>query len=567
MTDIKLNINIVGNPRGVAVLETNRELSVLSAFDGGGTAMNAQNGLFPTSANDGKKCFVVGVTALGDTEYTLTAERGYTGYITRDLANVSGDLPSVGGSTAWTLRTGGVGVLFIRFEFDQAAQQYPTAVKVFDENGGEVTEGVSSGDNFFAYEGSVPIYTIEFAKWAHPNYPACITNIETVPSDFEFPKRNIAAITATTESQNEASNIEYGVIASTGNVTLLDTYSAAYGDYLLREYARQGWINKNATELQVTLNGATLRTAIVQSQSTYDEAQKQLSIPITDKLNSFSELQVPDISLQTANGGGTNPISLLTLLTHLLTKYGGLGAAEYDLSRQIVVGGGGEKTVSDYLGAIFVPVGGGATLKADTLANDIAKVCAVAQLNCYCGADGVVVFDSARPLVTQTAKDNCLEIPTNLQLSAFSFSIITNNNFSKVAFSDEEVEGVTNADNLFTVQSNELFEAGAYVDTDTNLAREVVRNNILADYKGGVYSGAIEIMLGADIRGKGQRVLRFADGEIPKPDDVVAIYKDITKHAYVTDRSGNAILWKITSATFDWSGNPTMRLQVMQILN
>lgn len=572
MTDIKLNIKIVGNPRGASSLTTNRELSVVSAFDGGTTNITASNGLFPTTANDGKKCFVAGVTALGDTEYTLTAERGYKGYITRELVNSSGDLPSANGNVGWVLGTGGVGVLYIRFEFDKTASQYPTKVKVYNASGTEVETGKTLENNVFTYDSGTPIYKIEFSAWAKPNYPACITNIVSVPSDFAFTKRNIASISSTTESQNEASNIEYGAMAATGTLTLLDNYSEIYDDYLLREYARQGWINKNTAELELVLNGKVLRTATIQSSSNYDEAQKQLSIPITDRLSGFSELQVPSVSLTVANGGSTSAITLLTLLNYLLTQYGGLSTSEIDLSHEIVTGGGDNgtyktQTVSAYLGTFYVPTKGN-SLEADTLASDIGKICTVAQLNCYCDENGNLVFDSARPLATDANIAARLAIPTKLQLSSFSFSIITNNRYNKVAFSDETVTGVTQSDSLYTVQSNELFEAGAYYTNTSKLAREVVRNNILADYKNGIYSGEIEIMLGTDIcTPNGVAQVSYNDGETIAPQQILDIYRDTAQTAYVTEQDGSTpILWKVTSATFDWSGNPTMKLKVMQII-
>lgn len=497
MNNLELQFKIASNPLGIKSLLSNRQLSTISVRDGNTYEITSDYGIFPTVPNDGKKCFIIGQTNLGNKQYTLTAQGGYGGYIIRETVDNYGKLPNANGSTSWILETNGVAVVYIRFDFDRTAEQYPKTIILYGNDGNEVLRKENNTDYIFLYNDSVPVYKIEFADWSKAGYPACITNIESVPNELSVPKRNIYSVSSAQESQSNGDTIRYGVLASTGTFELLDYYSDIYKDYLFRTYARFGWLNKNSASVVLSLNGSQIRQHRLSANAKYDEYTRKLSISVEDKLSVWEQCEVPDTEI-------TADETALTLLKKLLANYGSLSADEIAnaVSKKILVGNLdgkelalAEMPVGEYLQCIKIPQttpkDDGETeqtvLKQGSLASDIDKICTLAQLNCYCDTQGKVIFDSARPIMSETAILEKTMVPTNLQSTEFNYSLIVANNYNQVYLSSNaDTSGYL--DNPYSVSSNELFEAGAYFSANgdefaTVTMAELVKSNILSDFQ------------------------------------------------------------------------------------
>lgn len=234
MNDLELQFKILSNPLGIKSLSSNRELSCISVRDGNTYEITTDYGIFPPVPNDGKKCFIIGQTYLGTDGYTLTAEGGYGGYIIRQNVNNYGQLPNVNGSTSWVLETNGVAVIYIRFDFDKTAQQRPNTIILYDHDGHEVQRKVNNTDYTFLYNDNTPVYKFEFADWSRTGYPACITNIESVPSEIFVPKRNIYSVSSAEISMSGTSHCSQTLNLSSTEIDNFLVYSSYFAFALNR---------------------------------------------------------------------------------------------------------------------------------------------------------------------------------------------------------------------------------------------------------------------------------------------------------------------------------------------
>lgn len=121
--------------------------------------------------------------------------------------------------------------------------------------------------------------------------------------------------------------------------------------------------------------------------------------------------------------------------------------------------------------------------------------------------------------------------------------------------------------NAVTINTNELFEAGAFstiprTDGKTSM-KEIVVANVLADYNYGIKNASTN-NFPQEIKNEiGVVKYSFKGGEIPPLNTIYKIRsgnKPIAKNRY-----GNEILWRMTGYTFTYDGQPLIRREFIEV--
>lgn len=105
---------------------------------------------------------------------------------------------------------------------------------------------------------------------------------------------------------------------------------------------------------------------------------------------------------------------------------------------------------------------------------------------------------------------------------------------------------ITSARTVAKVQSNELMQ------TDTIINQ--IKDNILSDYSNGIKTANVDIFCGDFENAEGDK-LNFAQGDIIKPYDIIALQGD-------NDKYNRQRFWRVISRDFKYDGQPTLSLNL-----
>ena len=115
-----------------------------------------------------------------------------------------------------------------------------------------------------------------------------------------------------------------------------------------------------------------------------------------------------------------------------------------------------------------------------------------------------------------------------------------------------------NTDNLTPeLNENELLQETAL--QGINKLSEVIKTNILSDYKNGISTATIDLFLGDLYDSNGQKVKDWSKGEILNIGDV--IYFEDVKYA-----DGSQMYWRITGRKFTYDGEPLIHLELQEVI-
>ncbi|MBQ0099679.1 MAG: hypothetical protein KBS91_03945 [Firmicutes bacterium] len=138
--------------------------------------------------------------------------------------------------------------------------------------------------------------------------------------------------------------------------------------------------------------------------------------------------------------------------------------------------------------------------------------------------------------------------------------------------------------NELKLQSNEIFEAGAYIQFDSDGMFEligginvpmstIVEKNILDDYsKNGIIGAKVGVFCGGNyINGENTKIIYYnyaTDKNLIEIGDIVNVIKTIDEEGTkipFSKQGNNDILFRVISTTFKYEGQPYQELKLMQI--
>lgn len=122
--------------------------------------------------------------------------------------------------------------------------------------------------------------------------------------------------------------------------------------------------------------------------------------------------------------------------------------------------------------------------------------------------------------------------------------------------------------NTISVQGNELISAGAYrmVNGNKRLMSDIITQNILSDYSGGIMSATQEMVGCLDLQYEaGDAAKLIESGELLQIGDIVRVDLDDDGTPMLSDANGRARLFRIKGRKFTYDGRPMLALTYQEI--
>ena len=208
-------------------------------------------------------------------------------------------------------------------------------------------------------------------------------------NQFDLDDNDIVTLDSLSQSTPDASGVNYGCIASTGSVSLID-YNGN-----IAKMIESGELPVSNMGVDVFFNGNKVQSHIT-TDSSYDENTKELTISLSNTIK--------DLSSRTFSGYRYPEIykTAYDLLYIVMNEWFGRELGEYSefrpmLSGKIFHSGTSRYTdIASYLGIIRIqyPV----IEPNQTFATVINQICELAQIQMFVDADGTFKFISARPV-------------------------------------------------------------------------------------------------------------------------------------------------------------------------
>lgn len=305
---------------------------------------------------------------------------------------------------------------------DSVVGQFPTRAII-----NETTE-IYSYDNRWVInlQEERETHTIEFTDWNRPNYNACLSLISVMLQYYDVDKLNgLKGIESLSESTGQTKEIFYGCIANSGSAEIIDIN----GEIL--EMLESGIIENSNVPIELIVNGNLIQTHLT-NDSEYNINTKNFTVSMTNDISNWDNITFLGKPLF----DGTQ--SAYDIVLEIMTS---LGFSKYQvknrmLSNTLVYGSSNQVgTIKEYLELIKIPY---PYLSSATYRETIDKICQVAQLQVYADNDGMPIFVSARPIVSQDMLINAIHIPKKYMESNLQKSVILKNKYDGIDM-DEKV--------------------------------------------------------------------------------------------------------------------------------
>lgn len=274
---------------------------------------------------------------------------------------------------------------------DYAAEQYPRKARycaiTTDSNGSEI-EGkkydVSNSNTVFTIKFAEPARKVKIVLnfWNRPQYNACVTAVLPLTSYYTIDRNRLISVETKTQMCDNADDIKYGTLPGDGSLEANDY------DGEICELLRYGIITKDSV-VEICAGNNTVQSQLILS-SDYDSEDKKVKFTLGDKLNMFEELNYSGMRID------KKAKSLKTILEDVLSVAGYSSADVAKLCQEEIYpeGDTARMSVAMWLERINVPY---PYLESANLRETLDKICAAAQLFCYCDTKGELKFVSARP--------------------------------------------------------------------------------------------------------------------------------------------------------------------------
>lgn len=460
------------------------------------------------------------------------------------------------------LRITGTDILLFNIWFDNAEGQYPLEYSVYNSISGTTTT-YSNDDNIIEISGLPSGYgttIITINRWAVANKPVAIKFFENVEIDIEMNKYWIREFETQTQRTSDASSIEYGVLANTGSITLIDK------DNTLYEKSQLGYLNVNLFSLELYLNNK-LTQEHVSTQNPYYSSDKNLKLDLSNEVQNWNNITFA----QTTYSNTT----LYNLLSIFLNKIKTYTTVEINtmLNEYCVDYENAQTTIESILKNFNVS---SFTLESASVLQQINKICAAAQLQCVIKDNGTIKFYSARPL--KYTNEKVIVIPFEKQYETFNYSILVDNRYDSVVFDD--TTSASERKNSAKIETNEIMRnayALVYDEEEQQIplhSKKYLEDSILSDYTNGIRKGETSIFPCDLYYTDGTIAKTWKNGEIIEINDIVKIEREV-KNEYgeievknaLYDKNGLDVYFRVVDRKVRYEGQILIELVLQEIKN
>ena len=495
---------------------------------------------------------VLGVSTYGNSNYGVRQTNNT--YTNQYIGLVYG-CPSQLQSN-FTITIVGTDVLAFKIYFDTLEGQTPTAYTVYSSISGQtttysgVTNGIIEVSNLLAGHGTT---IITVTSWQEQNKPIAIKYFENVEINVQMDKYWIDSFETQTQKTSDGELIQYGVLASTGNIVLKDKNKK------LLNYSKMGYLNMYLFTLDLYINEMTFKRypTHISNSAPYFIDNYTMKFELTDIVEKFKNKYISQ-----SWGSGYSAYEIFNELCGL-----------YDTSLQWLGGyflewtsnGNVQSFISDYLSNFQVP--SGQTLAVEGNFLDI--------LNDFCGAFGLQMYiengkylqvSMARPRMTVSEFNGgyfASVIPYNKQYSDFDYSILTINRYDRVFFDDEITS--TSYKNAVTLKKNVFFNL-ENINNQSDTVEKILRESILEDYADGIKIAKLSVFpsdlysVMGNSRGKWKYGVTIFVNDILKIEN-----KDGNNVLY--DKNYNDVYWRVIDRKVKYEGQVLIDLVLQEIKN
>lgn len=440
----------------------------------------------------------------------------------------------------------GTDVLSFNIYFDNSMGQYPTSYTVYSSISG-ITDSFTSDDNVIEIDNLMTgrgTTIITFTGWNLQNVPIGITYFESVEIDVKMDKTWIDSFESQVQKTSDGESIQYGVLANTGNITLIDK------DKSLLDKAKRGYLDVYLFTLELYVNNRLLQTHISNS-APYFADNYTMKFELSNKVEKFQNKYL--------NLSFSGQESALDILEDICRSFNDFDT-DYDNVLVLNNGVNTEYPLDHYLSVFEIPSGQTFTIEGNAL-ELINKICNAFGMNAYFRDEAnFLSFTSARPRMI--ASQWIINIPYQKQFSDFDYSILVVNRYDRVFFDDETTN--VNYKNSVTLQTNEFF---GLVNTDfSDTPKTILRNQILQDYADGIKIAKISIFPSDLYTTSNVKVKNWKIGQILEVNDVVRVEnKDGNNVLY--DKNYNEVYWRVIDRKVRYEGQILIDLVLQEIKN
>lgn len=449
----------------------------------------------------------------------------------------------------FTITIVGTDILSFNIWFDNAMGQRPTSYTVYSSISGTTTSHTTD-DNKVRISGLLSGYgttIITITGWANNNLPIAIKFVENVEINVDMNKHWIDSFETQSQKTSNSSSVEYGVLANTGSIKLIDK------DGKLYNYSKLGYFNANLFSLYLFINNRQVQHHISTSAPYYAN-NNTLALELTNKIQKWNEIIVPAMNI--------NSKSVFWFLQYLLVTY--LGYTNQEVrsiaeSKEIIVENGDTLSIYDYL--VYLDIND-IELQQGSLLDQLSKLCKATQLNFYMKDDGTLTFSMARPL--KIYNEQKIVIPYEKQYGTFDYSILVDNRYDDVVFDNDSSVNYGNK-NVIKIQSNELLD-DIYDNYGDIEMKDIVRNTILEDYSQGVRTANLKVFPSDLYNTNGNLAKNWKNGEIIEIDDILLI-QDKDGNDVLQDKNNLDVYFRVVDRKVIYEGQILIELTLQEIIN
>lgn len=381
----------------------------------GTTIHSKQNEVEETKYNG----FIVGTSKIGDG--TVIDTNSYDGYMFSEVADDEG-------KCELEIEIYGDDIISLIFAFDDFLKQYPKTYTIIDSNGNTNTYENNKENPYIIsitklVAGAYQTKKIIFNNWNRPNYNVCFKNIESVEVEMLLNKGFIIKEEFTSQKTTNASDINYGILSSTGKIELFDKDNSIYNN------AQLGYLDSYTYSLYTYINNKLISSNISIDAPFYSQ-ENHLDISLADNISLWYDVDFDtkeftentnlyDIISEVFIKLGYNNDDIEKMCSTIINTTYKDEIEEYVYEEEI--------SVMNYLKSIIMDA---FKIEKTSIGNVLNDICTVAQLNIYIDNDNNVKIVSARPLMTK--KEEVLVIPFNKQISRLEYDMVVSNRINKV---------------------------------------------------------------------------------------------------------------------------------------
>lgn len=363
--------------------------------------------------------FVIGTTAIGE-DYVIDTDT-YDGYMFSEVTDDDGNCEL-------EIEIYGDDVISLIFYFDEVLQQYPKKYTVVDSNG-ITTEYENDKENPYIISivklvsGAYQTKRIIFNNWSRSNYNVCFKTLESVEVEIDLTKDFVAKAEFTLQKTSNASDINYGILASTGQLELTDKNNEIY------KASQLGYLDSYTYSLYSYVNH-NLVSSNISTDAPYYSQEKRLSISLSDEIALWNDSVFEEKEYES----GTNLYQIISEVFDKL-RYNSsdiekmcsklINTTYKDEVEDVVYEE--EITIKEYLTSITMDA---FKIEKTSIGDILNDICAVAQLNVYIDNDKSVKLTSARPL--KTKDEEILVIPFTKQINQLEYDMVVSNRINQV---------------------------------------------------------------------------------------------------------------------------------------